>query len=269
MLEFLNNKIDVLDQVADLTRINNGSVHYLYYLKDQNIILKVRSNHASAFPEVSIDPMEIQKEIDILKAVDSINFENIKVPKLLQCEVNSASTSSWMAIESVGEAENFLNASSNKRLDNEDFYRLGKHFKNMHTMLNDNESLRNILNDFNKNNYFERYFEHKIGKISRNKKLYQGLSSKIPKVVHGDLTTKNLLFENNKISVIDWEYAHVGSIELELGIFLSSYFRGNGISKDNTSIASLIDGYNYNEETIDKEGRKTILKILNFAKAKP
>ncbi len=260
MIEFLQNKMDALGYHADLCQIDNGNIHYVYSIKGKDLILKVRSNHASKYPDVGINAQDIQKEIDILKITNDISIDNIKIPQLVEYEVNDENLPSWMIIESLGNPYDFYNCDINRGLSNDDFFRLGKNFSNLHSAIQRSE-LFDMLNDANGKDYFERYFEHKVGKVTEHQDLFSELKLNTSYLVHGDLIPKNLIFRENNLSVIDWEYTHFGSLELELALFLSEMEKGTKKKIPKDAQKALITGYSSTDGQNIKINERLLYKV--------
>ncbi len=243
--KILQNKINILGYSSDLNEVKNGSIHYIFLMEKYGLVMKVRSDHAREYPDVAINPQDIQKEINIIKCAHNLSSTDICIPKVINYEVNEPDQPSWMIMEAVGRLTEFYNlVLAEKGVTNDELFKLGEIFSIFHKTIQDPKLLK-VINDENPSDYFEKYFEHKVGKIEeeKNKELYEALHECSKYVVHGNLAPKNMIFKNNALSIVDWEYAHIGSIELELALFIVALKNDLKCSLPEGAIDYFIAGY--------------------------
>ncbi len=259
----LEKEINVILKHYNIGELKNLKLIY----KEWNTSYKIKTTNGNYLLKI----LNFQNEQDLKNELLIINRLKDKIP--ISFPISSKNKRPYIKHnKKIVLIYNFLDGKPSLRgeyLPNNVLKELGKYYATIH-------KTRNLSNIPNRSLYKKvHFFFNNINKSSEEykiaKKTFQILnkngfiSLQFPKgLIHADLHTENILFDNLKIkAILDFEESHVGPFIYDIGIcVLDTCWINNSLSKDR--IKAFIDGY----ETIrilSSQEKKHIIDSAIFA----
>lgn len=241
-----------------MQEVSGGSIHHVFRISTdtETYYLKIRGTHYKLNSHVASSPDDIAREAHALEILDSTSLEYF--PKLLAYNESLGCA----LLTSVDRNATIITQSLNSnKLKPEFFYLLGASVARVHNATTEIKFVHKDDRDF----YSSALFNH-IESLG-----YAGLSwlptqlkNAHRSFIMGDLSPKNILFNNEHAYFIDFDKAHIGNVVFELGYVLGHLLLHTiNIPPSPGAVSQFMSGYTSLEQHMfEKKDEKLIVGCL-------
>ena len=212
LLRTISTSVD--DHIKDMEPALKGTINFVYKLtgEKQNYYMKHRKDFCKNFPGIKIDPQDLAHEVNVLHVMHDAYPQNFPYVVFFDNSENFC-----VMTDVVQSGFDLADGFNNKKLLSEDFYALGKTVGALHfTLKNEHRCDRtNDLEIYNLN------LDYKFGKNAHSAHIIDALNAEPKQMILGDLSPKNIGYNNSQFVFYDLEYSHQGNALYEAGFLIS------------------------------------------------